>query len=130
MAKIDLYNRISVAASLQFAARTATTNGATVDLKGYQSAVFVVHTGVMTDGTHTIDLQESDDDSTWTSVAAADIIGTEPALVLTDDNVIETAGYGGSKRYVRAISTVSGTTTGGVYGAYVIRGNSSARPTQ
>lgn len=124
----DLYNLISVAQSLAPAARSSSANGAGVDLQGYDSAVVVVETGAITDGTHTIVVQESDDNSAYTAVADADLQGTEPAIVSTDDNVVFEIGYFGIKRYVRAAVTVAGATTGGVYGAHVVRGNKRKQP--
>lgn len=124
----DGHNNSTEVISLAPLARTATANGTGVDLQGYQSCEFYVITGTMTDGAHTINLQESDDNSTYTSIADADILGIEPALVLTDDNVIKKAGYLGRKRYVRVITTVSGATTGGVYCAIVQRGRPFTRP--
>lgn len=116
----DLVNRIAAALSLLFAARTATTNGTGVDLANCEGATILVQTGTITDGTHTISLQESDDNVTFTNVAAADLIGTPPAITAPDDDKVFKFGYIGIKRYIRVVSTVAGTTTGGVYGASVI----------
>ncbi len=122
----DLTNNINIAQSLAPAARTASANGSGVDLQGYNSAAIAFHPGVITDGTHTPKVQESDDDSTYTDVAAKDLIGS-----LTDlaSNTIQRIGYKGTKRYIRAVSTVAGATTGGVYGAEVVRGNPHIAPT-
>jgi len=122
MSSVDLYNNLSVAQSLAPAARTADENGAGVDLQGFHGAMVVVHTGAITDGTHTIEVQESDDDSTYTAVADADLQGSEPAIGAADDNKIYEIGYMGTKRYIRAVVTVAGATTGGVYDAVVVRG--------
>jgi len=122
MSSVDLYNNLSVAQSLAPAARTADENGAGVDLQGFHGAMVVVHTGAITDGTHTIEVQESDDDSTYTAVADADLQGSEPAIGVADDNKIYKIGYMGTKRYIRAVVTVAGATTGGVYDAVVVRG--------
>lgn len=128
MATFDLNSRIDIVQSLPPAARTASVNGAGVDLRGFNAAVIEVCTGVITDGTHTLDVQESDDNVTFTSVAATDLLGTEPTLVLTDDNVIKRCGYIGTKRYIRVAMTLAGTTTGGIYGVNVIRGRAELRP--
>jgi len=122
MSSVDLYNNLSVAQSLAPAARTADENGAGVDLQGFHGAMVVVHTGAITDGTHTIEVQESDDDSTYTAVADADLQGSEPAIGVADDNKIYKIRYMGTKRYIRAVVTVAGATTGGVYDAVVVRG--------
>lgn len=121
----DLKNNLSEATSLAPAARTATANGTGVDLKGFGAAEVFFNVGTITDGTHTPNVQESDDDSTYTDVAAADLEGTLAALA---SNTNQAVGYKGSKRYIRAVSTVSGATTGGVYAAVVIRALPNVAP--
>ncbi len=124
----DLYNEISIAQSLGPAARTASANGTGVDLQGFDAAVVVVETGTITDGTHTIEVQESADNSTFTAVADADLQGAEPAIGAANDNVVYEIGYLGTKRYIRATVTVAGATTGGVYAAHVVRGRARKQP--
>lgn len=114
----DIKNNLSEATSLAPAARTATANGTGVDLKGFGAAEVLFVVGAITDGTHTPSVMESDDDSTYTTVADADLEGTLAALAANTNQVV---GYKGSKRYIRGTSTVSGATTGGVYAAVVIR---------
>lgn len=115
-------NNVSLAQSLAPAIRTASANGTGVDLQGYEGALIVINTGTITDGTHAIDIQESDDNSTFTSVAAADLIGTEPSIGAADDNKDYKIGYIGAKRYIRVAVTVSGATSGGAYSTAVVRG--------
>ncbi len=121
----DMKNNVDAVTSINPAAQTATINGAGVDLRGFDSAMAVFHPGTMTDGTHTPKIQESDDDSTYTDVASADQQGTLAALA---SNTVQRAGYIGSKRYIRAVSTVAGATAGGVYGALVLRGSPHIAP--
>lgn len=121
----DLKSNIGVVQSIAPAAITATASGAGIDLQGFNSACVVFHPGTITDGTHTPKVQESDDDSTYTDVAAADLQGTLAALA---SDTIQRVGYKGTKRYIRAVSTVAGATTGGVYGAEVILGNPALAP--
>lgn len=121
----DLKSKISVVTSIGAAAITSTVNGDTVDLQGFNSAAISLLPGTITDGTHTPKIQESDDDSVWTDVAAADLLGSL-AVLATDTN--QMVGYKGTKRYIRAVSTVAGASTGGVYSAIVIRGNPSLAP--
>lgn len=124
----DQKTKFNHAASLFPAARTATANGTGVDLQGFDAATVCITTGVITDGTHTISLQESDDNSTFTNVVAADLLGTAPAIATTDDNVVFRFGYIGNKRYVRVVTTVASATTGGIYDAVVIRGRAHINP--
>lgn len=128
MATVDLRNNLSVATSLSPAARTASANGTGVDLQGYEGALVVVQTGAITDGTHAIEVQESDDNITYAPVADADLQGTEPAIGATDDDKVYEIGYLGKKRYIRVAVTVSGATSGGVYGATVVRSNARKAP--
>jgi len=116
----DIKSNVDEAQSLAPAAITSTTNGSGVDIRGYDSAMAVVHPGTRTDGTHTPKLQESDDNSTFTDVASSDLQGTFAAIA---SNTIQRVGYVGSKRYLRVVTTVSGATVGAVYGATIVRGN-------
>lgn len=124
----DLYNEISVAQSLPPAARTASATGTAVDLANFDAAVVVVETGTVSDGTHTIEIQESADNSTFAAVDDAELQGTEPAIGPADDNKVYEIGYLGTKRYIRVAVNVAGATTGGVYAAHVVRGRARKMP--
>lgn len=129
MSRVDLTNDLNAVRSLAVAARTnGAVNGAGVDLANYDGAMVVVLTGTMTDGSFAITLEESDDNSTFTAVAAADRIGNLPTLASTDDDTTFEFGYKGIKRYIRVVETGSGTTTGGVFGAMVVRGKPRVKP--
>jgi hypothetical protein len=129
----DQYNNLLVKATVPNALRTTTVTGIGVDLNedgnGYQSALIVVFTGTITDGTHTVEVQESDVlASGYTAVAGAHLQGAEPAIVAADDDKIFEIGYLGKKRFVRVVIAAAGTTTGGVYGAIVILGDPRRAP--
>lgn len=96
-----------------------------MDLRGYESATVLIESGTITDGTHTPKLQESDDNTTYTDVAAGDLIGSFSNIA---NNSIQEVGYKGTKRYIRVAVTVTGATTGGVYGATVVRGHPRSKP--
>jgi len=115
----NMKKRENGATAIAPAAKTSTSNGSSVDLAGYQSALVVLVVGTITDGTHTPKLQECDDNSSWADVAAGDLEGSFVALTSSTNQYI---GYKGHRRYVRVVVTVSGATTGGVYGAAVIKG--------
>ncbi len=125
MATVDLYHALDMATTLAPATRNASANGTGVDLSGYNGVFIVAQVGTITDGTHTLVVQESDDNATFTNVAAGDLLGTLAALAT---NVNQKVGYRGTKRYVRVNTTVSGATTGGAYGVTVIRGNARKQP--
>ncbi len=62
-------------------------------------------------------------------VASADLLGSEPTVdSLTSDGQIYRLGYIGSKRYIRVAVTVSGATSGAVYGASIVRGAPRSAP--
>jgi hypothetical protein len=132
LAKRDLYHNINEATNMiPFAARTATVAIAaavTLDTYGYYAIVVEAFCGTITDGTHALALYESDTDVTgnYTLVAAGDLIGAFGANLATGVNA--KVGYIGSKRYLRVVDTVAGTTTGGVYGVVGILGYPMHKP--
>jgi hypothetical protein len=105
-------------------ARSTTTTGTTVDRMtdegGFRSALVVIHTGTIADGTHTVTVQDSPDNSVWTAVADEFLQGTEPAIAAANDDTVFEIGYTGHQRYLRVLITVTGSpATGGIYGALV-----------
>lgn len=120
----DLYSNISVVSCITpDADRTASVNGSSVDTRGFESLAFAFHYGTITDGTFTPSLEESDDDSAWTAVAAADLQGTFTAGTSSADETVVRVGYTGDKRYVRPVVTASGSpATGGEFSAVGILG--------
>jgi len=106
---------------LQPAARTSTATGTAVDRarnQGYASLTLMVSPGAWTDGTHNFIIEESDDNSTWGTVAAADLLGASAFTSITSSGTatVQRIDYIGRSRYVRVRTTTSGTTTGAVYG--------------
>lgn len=129
MAYRDIKNNVAVAASVLPLLRTATVEGSGVDLRGYDSAMVIVDAGTVTDGTFTPSLEESDDNSTFTTVAAADLEGSFTAVTSSADDGVQSVGYKGDARYVRAVLTASGSpSTGGTIGAVFALGHSSTKP--
>ncbi|MEU6010932.1 hypothetical protein [Streptomyces sp. NPDC047453] len=123
----DAYSNTAARVALAASVRSASTNGTSVDRAGggalYQDALILVHAGTITDGTHTIDVQESDNDSTWTPVAASQLQGSKPALVAADSGKVLAIGYKGTRRFLRVSVSVTGVTTGGTYGVIVLLGS-------
>lgn len=117
------------------ASRTADVDGTGIDLQGFESALVVFDCGaegVTLSGTDKIalELEESDDDITYTDVAAADMVGEEAAgVVKTLDANAEAPGvysvsYIGEKRYIRPVLNFSGTHGAGtVIGCVVVKGH-------
>lgn len=134
----SMFDDHSVRVTLLPAVRSAngTVNGTAVDMAGannfFRSAMLAVVSGTITDGTHTIALQHSDDGSTgWTNVSAAEREGTIPALTTANDDTVYRQGYVGTKRYLRATITTSAapaTPAGGIVGVVVVLSQGSGRP--
>jgi hypothetical protein len=126
----DTSARVTLAPALR--ATNATVNGTSVDLAGtgnfFRSAMLVVLAGAITDGTHTFKLQESDDNSTFTDVAAADLQGSLTAVTTAQANSAQRQSYVGSKRYLRGVVTVASATTGGNTAAVILMNQGSGQP--
>jgi hypothetical protein len=124
----DLKSNLDLINSIVPAARNAgaAVNGTGVDLQGYGGALVVFTAGAVTDGTHTPKVQESDDNSSFSDVAAGDLYGT--ALVAMTANSIQRISYLGTKRYIRPVITTAGATTGALTSAAVVRGLPAAAP--
>lgn len=129
MATRDIENFASAATSLAPAARTASTNGTTIDLQGYGSAVVLVQFGTWTDGTHTPSLQHSADGTTFTTCDTNSLNGSFTAVSGSGgSNTLQKIGYTGGQRYVRAVMTVTGATTGALSVATIVRGHPAQQP--
>lgn len=117
------------ALSLAPTARTASANGTGVDLLGYEAAEILIVAGIITDGSHAITIEESANNSDFTAVAAADRIGSLPTLTSSSGgSAVHRFAYVGGKRYIRVVATASGTTSGGIIGALVLRGRAHEMP--
>lgn len=132
----DLANSIAVVETLASATRTASADGTGIDLQGFESATVIAQIGaegITLSGTDyiTFKLEHSDDDSTYTAVATADVVeGTVSSGVFAtfDDNAeapaVATIGYIGGKRYVRAVVSYEGTHgTGTPSNAVIVKGH-------
>ena len=131
MSSID--KRTNMAAVLGFSTAlinsATTTNGAKIDLAGFESCTFAMHCGVVTAGAVTPLVEDSADNITFAPVADTFLIGTEAeaAAVLLATGAIATIGYVGKKPYVR-LSYVSDGTTNLTAGATVIKEAAHEKP--
>lgn len=125
----DIHNEFSTVSTIvPQASITATTTGTTVDLSGYRAAAVVLHVGTLTDGTFTPTVEESDDDSSWSTVAAADLSGSFAAITTANDVATHEVSYLGSKRYIRLLMTETVASAGAFFSAVVVRGNPVTGP--
>lgn len=119
MAADDLYDNVKVLPAIRpdILRVNGSVDGPAVDRRQgrtfYRSVMFAVQSGAITDGTHTVNLQESVNGTDWTNVAAGDIRGTKPVILLANDNVFYEFAYTGGARYVRLQLVTTGATTGG-----------------
>lgn len=135
MARNSVYTNVTARRSLAPASRTSTATGASVDRNAgrdmHRTAMVLVSTGTITDGTHTIEVQDSDNGSDFTAVDDAFLQGIEPTIEATDDDGLFFIGYIGVRRYLRVMATVSGApTTGGIVGAVVLLGEPRRGPVE
>lgn len=117
MTSRDYKNRASAGVHVPAASISSntTTNAASgVDCKDKAGVLFQLFTGAYTDGTYTPNIQESDDNSAWTEVAADRIIGTETALSAANGTTL--IGVHPTKRYVRCQVVSASTSSGAIAG--------------
>lgn len=136
----DLHNNCKQVLAINPVALGATgaITGAIIDRKGYGGVEFIVSYGsVTTTGTVvTATLKEGDVTGTLTSVADADLLGTETLVSLaagarvagTGKEVAKRLGYKGDQRYVQLTLTGTGTTSVGIVGAVAVLTNPNVAP--
>ena len=111
----DLVNAVVSAQLLkpQSIATSTTTNGTGAD---FQTAAVrfqefaVIQAGTITDGSYAVKIQESTDNSTWT-----DISGATASLTTTNNSTSTLIAFYRTKRYLRAVVTSTGVTSGGLF---------------
>ena len=110
MATRDLTNNVLVAESIRPQTASDAVNGETVDLQGFDAVAIAVSVGAITgsSGDASVTLEESDNDSNWTDVDDADILGSEPTALAA--NTAYQFGYRGDARYIRAVFALGGET--------------------
>jgi len=138
----DLHNSIrtkTVISPLAIGAN-ATKTGLVIDRQGYGGVEFVASYGaVTTTGTIvTLVVKEGDVTGTLTSVADADLLGTEalasllaatPRAAGTTKEVTKRVGYTGLKRYVSVDAVQTGVTSVGVVAVAAVLHNPTLAPT-
>ena len=138
----DMSNNIATAISIKNAVQTAASNGTGVDLQGYDSATIIADVGAEGDTLSSsvhfeLSLEHSDDNSTFTDVAQADIVdgtissggiwlkldGTAGGNPDTAGDIFR-VGYRGGKRYIRVVLAKTGSHSNGTpIGAFVMKGH-------
>lgn len=127
--KSHIYSKARAVTSLAPAVRTTgAATGSAVQWGDCQSVMAIITAATLADGSHVVELQDSDDNSSWSAVADAYLIGSEPTITTSNDEAIHEVGYKGSKRYVRVVITSTGATTGGVIGASFLKADPYQAP--
>jgi hypothetical protein len=106
-------------------ATNGTINGAAVNLGAYgaESAIVVVNTGAVTDGTHTFAIEESDTGSSaWTAVPVGRLTSGAPVVLAANANTLYEVGVTPLKAFLRVTVVTTAATTGGVLAALVVVG--------
>lgn len=131
----DLMNQLHLQPA--FVPKAAVTDGTaqvslTCDLRGYDSAMLALVTGTLTDAdaVWSVLIEESDDDSTYTTATA--LVGTAAlaGFQFDSDSKCRKIGYVGTKRYIRATIDDTTANTGNLFVAGVwVLGNPSRQAT-
>jgi len=105
-------------------ATDTTTVGLTIDTQGFESCLFNMMTGVLTDGDYDFDIYHGDASDMSDEAATTDIVGTMPDFSDdTDDANVNSVAYVGDKRYLRLKVVSTNTTTGALLCANAILGH-------
>jgi hypothetical protein len=134
----DIYNNINIAHALNPQTATTTKTSSAIDLLGYNSACVLFVLGASGDTLSgsvywTLKLQHSDDDSSYSDVTLADLVGNTAATTVVDSageaQQTYKFGYNGSKRYLKGVATHTGTHTNGTPMTILgLRGTASLSP--
>lgn len=118
----DMYHNVTVSQVVNPAVATSTVTSSAIDRQGYGSVTALFSIGNSGDTLSgsvywTLKLTECDTSGgTYTDVALADLYNSAATLVIdagSEDNIVAKFGYRGSKRFVKAIATATGTHTNG-----------------
>lgn len=132
---ITTYGQVLVQPSMPVSAFTTGAHvGTAVDTgvfgNNFRSAEYILTTGVITDGNHTVTVQECDTSGgTYTAVDPSRVQGAlSAALVSTDSSKQFQIGVRPTKRFLQLVVTSAGTTTGGIFSSVCALSNSSVGP--
>lgn len=127
----DMHNNIKIVHAItpQALGTSAGKTSVTIDRQGYESVEFAFSAGLTASAADLVTptvLESDTSNASFTSVADADLLGSETALTL-DAAKSGQIGYRGSKRYVR-IKLVGTGHTSGVVSSVAILGNPALAP--
>jgi len=129
MGRRDIISQIKLVVLLAKQAYTSSQSIQSTDVADFHGAGFVVDAGAWTDGSHTFEFQHRDAAEAYAAIPDADLGAAEPIIDdANDDDQQYYIPYLGNKEDIGVITTVSGTTTGAIYGVYVLKGFPSQFP--
>lgn len=137
----DMHSGISVSTLIGAATLAADNTPAAVDLLGFDAAEILLAIGaggITFSGTNKVEfvLTHSDDDSTYSNVATADMLGVTVSSGIIKSLIAAHAsaasyrfGYVGGKRYLKLLADFSGTHGAGTpIAAMVVKGHADLAP--
>lgn len=122
--------RLSVAPALR---ANGTVNGSAVNLGswGADSAIAVVITGAVTDGSHAVSIEESDTGAgNWSAIPAGRLTGAAPTVTSANGSTQFEVGItpAPNKPFLRVVAVTTGATTGGILAAVIVAGEIGMSP--
>ena len=133
----DIYHNVLATQVLSPVVSTTTKTSSTIDLQGHNGLSVVFALGLSADTLSvslywTLSLQHSDTDSGYSAVASTDCNSGVNSITVngtTLDRQAYSLGYIGSKRYVQAVATPTGSVSSGMpIGIVALRGESTYKP--
>ena len=129
--EFDLHSSVKVVTGIApIAALGADTDSAVIDTLDFDSFEWLIGLGVITTGTFSVVLEESDVvtfGGEETVVPAANVIGVSPTFIATDDGQARRVGIVGKKRFQR-LTLVGASTPVAVGCVYGILSNPREKP--
>ena len=121
----------NAAGANQAVSANGTVSGRIIDMAGFDALQFYLNSGTITDGVHTLKLQDGD---LANGSDMADVDSTQVFAFGTnfngaaDSNLNKRFGYNANKRYVRLQIVSTGVTTGGTFSGVALRANPKHSP--
>jgi hypothetical protein len=99
----DIKSNIKVVQLFTKIQRTATATIVGTEVADFGGACFVVDIGAWTADDLTVTFQDSDDNSVWADIAAANLDGDQDLAIVTGiASTVRYTGYKGNKKYIGA----------------------------
>lgn len=127
----DLHSEVKAVVALDTeVAAGASSVGNIIDTLGFESAEFVIQSGVITAGDFTVLLEDGDNSGLSDAAVIPDVdrLGALPTFAVTADNKVAKVGSRSKKRYQR-LTLIGANTPAGVMSASCILSNPKSTPT-